>query len=178
MNSCEHGENTPFLPRTGSLTDIRQRSRRPPWRQLAIVFFIRICDALANQSFQPYIAQLVSGLEIVERDQKKVGYYVGMLWSVYSASATVTVFYWSRLSDRIGRKPILLLGLAVEVISMICFGLSRSFWGLIATRCFWGLMGASPTVARSVIGEITDSSNRAEGYTLSIVLWAIGGTVG
>lgn len=41
------------------------------------------------------------------------------------------VFQWSRLSDHIGRKPVLLVGVAGLFVSMISFGLSKTFWGLV-----------------------------------------------
>lgn len=41
------------------------------------------------------------------------------------------VFQWSRLSDHIGRKPVLLVGVAGLFLSMISFGLSKTFWGLV-----------------------------------------------
>lgn len=41
------------------------------------------------------------------------------------------VFQWSRLSDYIGRKPVILIGFAGLCISMTCFGLSRTFWALV-----------------------------------------------
>lgn len=41
------------------------------------------------------------------------------------------VLQWSRISDHIGRKPVLLIGTAGLCVSMICFGLSKTFWGLV-----------------------------------------------
>jgi MFS family permease len=43
----------------------------------------------------------------------------------------LTILYWSRLSDRIGRKPVLMIGLTGTMISMLWFGLSKTFWMLV-----------------------------------------------
>ena len=43
----------------------------------------------------------------------------------------MTVLHWSRISDHIGRKPVIMLGLTGLSLSMYCFGLSRTFWGLV-----------------------------------------------
>jgi MFS family permease len=43
----------------------------------------------------------------------------------------VTVLHWSRISDRVGRKPVILTGLFGLSLSMYCFGLSKTFWGLV-----------------------------------------------
>ena len=54
--------------------------------------------------------------------------------SLYFAAEAVTVLQWSRLSDRVGRKPVLLCGLLGTIVSSLLFGLSRSF-PAIAFRC-------------------------------------------
>jgi MFS family permease len=51
--------------------------------------------------------------------------------SLHFAAEAITVLQWSRLSDHIGRKPVLLLGLAGTVVSTVLFGLSRSLWALV-----------------------------------------------
>jgi MFS family permease len=51
--------------------------------------------------------------------------------SLFFATEALTVFQWSRLSDRIGRKPVLMLGMMGTIMSMLAFGLSRTFWALV-----------------------------------------------
>ena len=51
--------------------------------------------------------------------------------SLFFAAEALTVLQWSRASDFIGRKPVLLIGVAGLCISMICFGLSKTFFGLV-----------------------------------------------
>lgn len=83
--------------------------------------------------------------------EEKVGYYAGVMVSCLypvlacfhteklinhqeftrQALSLVTVMFWSRLSDHIGRKPILLLGTVALAVSMISFGLSTVFWALV-----------------------------------------------
>ena len=43
----------------------------------------------------------------------------------------MTVLHWSRLSDRVGRKPVILIGLMGISVSMWSFGLSKSYWALV-----------------------------------------------
>jgi MFS family permease len=94
--------------------------------------------------------QLVSELDITGGDDRKVGYYAGMIvshliipctpppranpWtqeSLFFATEALCVLQWSRLSDYLGRKPVLLTGLFGSALSMLCFGLSRTFWTLV-----------------------------------------------
>ncbi|KAJ7911437.1 major facilitator superfamily domain-containing protein [Mycena leptocephala] len=158
-----------------------------PKLQLAIIMLIQICEPLTSQSIYPYINQLVSELDITGGDEKKVGYYAG-LESLFFITEAMTVLQWSRASDRIGRKPILLVGLFGSAISMLCFGLSRTFWALVISRCLTGLLNGNTGVMKSALGDLTDSSNRAKGfayvplwtlnYFLGQVIWATGASLG
>ena len=56
--------------------------------------------------------------------------------SLFFAAQAVTVLQWSRLSDKVGRKPVLLCGLLGTIVSSLLFGLSRSFSALVF-RCVW-----------------------------------------
>ena len=58
--------------------------------------------------------------------------------SLFFFTEACTIFHWSRLSDRIGRKPVFLVGLSGIAVSMYCFGLSKTFWGVVlryVVRC-------------------------------------------
>lgn len=75
--------------------------------------------------------QLVGELDITGGDKRKIGYYAGLIEGLFFAVQAVTVLQWSRASDVIGRKPVLLIGLAGTMMSMLSFGLSRDIWALI-----------------------------------------------
>ncbi|KAJ6540841.1 major facilitator superfamily domain-containing protein [Mycena vulgaris] len=148
-----------------------------PKRQLAIIMLVQICEPLASQSIYPYINQLVSELDITGGDERRVGYYAG-LESLFFLTEAMTVLHWSRASDRVGRKPILLLGLFGTAVSMLCFGLSRTFWALVASRCLTGLLNGNIGVMKSAMGDMTDPSNRAEGFAYIPVVWDAGAALG
>jgi len=61
---------------------------------------------------------------------------------------------------------------------MLAFGLSRSFGALILSRCLTGLLNGNIGVMKSLMGELTDSTNRAEGYAWLPVVWGFGVTIG
>lgn len=87
------------------------------------------------------------------------------------------MLYWSRLSDHIGRKPVLLVGLMGLSVSNLCFGLSRTFWTLVASRCIAGALNANVGVLKSVIGEITDNTNMAQAFALIPVAFTVGALI-
>ncbi|KAH9481792.1 Major facilitator-type transporter psiT2 [Psilocybe cubensis] len=174
-------EETPLL-RTGSASASSNNGRTPlPKLQIAIVLLLQICEPISSQSIYPYINALISELDITGGDERKVGYYAGLIveWeSLFFATEALTVLQWSRASDHIGRKPVLLIGMLGLTISMLSFGLSRTFWALVISRCLTGLLNGNIGVMKSVMGELTDSTNRAEGFALMPVVWGFGATMG
>lgn len=142
------------------------------------MLLLQICEPVTSQSIFPYINQLVSELGVTGGDEGKVGYYAGMIESIFFAAEALTVLQWSRISDHFGRKPVLLIGMFGTVISMLCFGLSKTFWGLVISRSLTGLLNGNIGVMKSVMGELTDSTNRAEGFSYMPVVWATGSTLG
>ncbi|KAF8220944.1 MFS general substrate transporter [Tricholoma matsutake] len=159
----------------------QNRNRKPhplPWLQISIVLLLQICEPITSQSIYPYINQLISESDITGGDERKVGYYAGLIESLFFATEAVTVLHWSRMSDHVGRKPILLIGLFGTSVSMLCFGLSRTFWGLVLSRSLSGLLNGNIGVTKSVVGELTDATNRAQVVSLMPVVWAAGTTIG
>ncbi|KAJ7760685.1 major facilitator superfamily domain-containing protein [Mycena maculata] len=149
-----------------------------PKLQLSVIMLIQICEPIASQSIYPYINQLVSELDITGGDEKKVGYYAGLIESLFFLTEAMTVLQWSRASDLFGRKPILLIGLFGTGSSILCFGLSRTFWALVVSRCLCGLLNGNIGVMKSAVGDLTDRTNRAEAYAFLPIVWAIGASVG
>ncbi|GLB44900.1 putative major facilitator superfamily protein [Lyophyllum shimeji] len=144
----------------------RRKPNPLPWFQISVVLLLQVCEPITSQSIYPYVNQLVSELDITGGDERRVGYYAGVIESLFFVTEAATVLQWSRLSDHVGRKPILLLGLFGTAASMLSFGLSRTFWGLVISRCLCGLLNGNIGVMKSVMGELTDATNRAEGFSL------------
>jgi MFS family permease len=165
--------------RTRLIDETPKKARTPlPKIQLGIVLLLQICEPITSQSIYPYINQLISELDITGGDERKVGYYAGLIESLFFATEAITVLQWGRVSDRVGRKPVLLVGLFGIVLSMLSFGLSRTFWMLVISRCLTGLLNGNIGVMKSVMGELTDSTNRAEGFSFMPVVWGLGATLG
>lgn len=104
--------------------------------------------------------------------------YAGFIESVFALVQFATVFLWGRASDRIGRKPVLLFGLAGVFLSMNAFGLARTLPQMIIARSVSGLMGGNIGVLKSVMGEITDESNQARAFSYLPLCFGIGSMIG
>jgi len=146
-----------------------------PWFQFSTAVLVDLCAALSASSMLPYITELISGLDIIGGDKEKVGYYVGLFATFRNVATTLSILPLSWLSDRIGRKPVILLGMTASTISMLCFGLSRTFWGLVMSACFGNLLSFNTGLVKVVVVELTDSTNRALGFSLLLMVFSLGG---
>ncbi|KAJ7056706.1 major facilitator superfamily domain-containing protein [Mycena amicta] len=173
-------EQTALLQAQPTKQTQKQKQKRTPlpMKQLSIIMLIQICEPLASQSIYPYINQLISELDITGGDEKKVGYYAGMVEALFFLTEALVILQWSRASDVIGRKPILLVGLFGTAVSILSFGLSRTFLGLVISRCLCGLLNGNVGVMKSTLGDLTDRTNRAEALVFLPIVWAAGASIG
>jgi MFS family permease len=104
-----------------------------PWAQVSILLVLQLAEPLTSQVIYPFTPEFVRNVGITHGDESRVGYYVGMMQSIFFATQAITVLHWSRLSDVVGRKPIILVGLFGLSLSMFGFGLSTTYWG----AAFW-----------------------------------------
>ncbi|KIM49566.1 hypothetical protein M413DRAFT_15578 [Hebeloma cylindrosporum] len=153
-------------------------SRRTPLPagQLSILMFLRFSEASSAFVIFPFLSELLAS--VTGGDVAKVGYYAGLMESIRQFLSLISVMYWSRTSDHIGRKPILLLGTFALSVSMFSFGLSSTFWGLVVSRCVFTAFNSNAGVIKSLVGEITDSTNSANAFALLHVPWAVGSSFG
>ncbi|KAH9011888.1 MFS general substrate transporter [Lactarius hengduanensis] len=170
----EPEEETPLLYDANA-----RRTETPlPTTQIVVLLLLLLTEPITSLSIRPYINQLVSELPIVGGDERKVGYYAGLIVSLFFAAQAVSVLQWSRLSDNIGRKPVLLCGLLGTMVSSVLFGLSRSFPALVFSRCLHGMLNGNVGVMKSMMAELTGETNMARGSSLISATWALGNIIG
>lgn len=99
----------------------------------------RICEPIAFMSIFPYIYYMVKSFRITSED-KQIAIYAGMVTSAFALAEFLTGVLWGRLSDKVGRKPILLMGLAGTGFSMCVFGFARSLPVALIARALGGLL--------------------------------------
>ena len=72
--------------------------------------------------------------------EERIGFYSGIIESVYSATECLfLLFFWTDMSDRYGRKPVMVVCLGGLAVSGTLFGLSTHVWHMMATRAMAGI---------------------------------------
>ncbi|KAJ9062257.1 hypothetical protein DSO57_1012703 [Entomophthora muscae] len=114
----------------------------------------------------------------VTDDETQIGYYVGLIASSFALAQTLTGIPWGILSDRIGRRPVIIMGLFGTAVNLFLFGLSKSLPWAIVTRTLCGLLNGNIGVVKSMMAELTDKTNRAQGFSLLPMMFGLGSIVG
>lgn len=107
-------------------------------------------------------------------DERLVGYYAGVIASSYYFSQLFSSFVWGWISDRIGRRPVLLCGMIGTCITILLFGFSVNIYMAIAARFGFGLLNGNIGVFKTYLGEITDSTNQGKAFSMIGLAYGVG----
>ncbi len=167
---------------------------------LFIVFLVVVIDLLGFGIVLPllprygevYVTQWLGtpsqGVADAAQHDWRVGAILGALFSIFSLMQFVLAPIWGRISDRVGRRPILLIGLAGSVAFYTLFGyasdLPAAEWAglalllLFISRLGAGVAGATIATAQAVIADCTPPERRKHGMALIGMAFGIGFTFG
>jgi MFS transporter, DHA1 family, tetracycline resistance protein len=169
---------------------LRAMSRGSHGLILATIFLTTFAFAQFESTLS-LLTKHLGGADAVEtvHDWRR-GAILGCLMASFSAMQFLFAPLWGRLSDRIGRRPVLLIGLAGSTVSYFLFavvtqlgnrgpilGLSPLVW-LFVTRIGAGISGATISTAQAYIADSTDEKSRGKGMALIGAAFGIGFTFG
>lgn len=140
-------------------------------RQLAIVFTIVFVDLVGFGIVLPLMPGFAASYGIAPAA-------IGILVTSFSLLQLLVSPLWGALSDRIGRRPVLLLGLVGSTASYLLFGVAHGFWTLLASRVIAGSMGATVGVAQAYVADITPPERRAQSLGILGAAFALGFILG
>jgi MFS family permease len=109
------------------------------------------------------------------------GFMIGMLMAIFSIMQFVFAPIWGAVSDKTGRRPVIIVGLVGSVVFYTLFGIAtiyQSLTGLFLTRIGAGIAGATVSTAQAYIADTTSNENRARGMALIGVAFGLGFTLG
>ncbi len=117
-------------------------------------------------------------LPILGRELGGSALEVGWLMAIYSLMQFIFSPFWGQLSDRYGRRKILVGCLLAEGFTYIWFALARDYWSLFFARGLAGFFGASISTASAFISDITPPKERSKGMALIGVAFGLGFVIG
>jgi DHA1 family tetracycline resistance protein-like MFS transporter len=88
---------------------------------------------------------------------------VGLLMAIYSLAQFIAAPLWGRLSDRIGRRPVLAVSLLGATLSYGWLAFSDALWMLFTARALGGFMAGNIATAFAYVADVTTPANRAKG---------------
>jgi DHA1 family tetracycline resistance protein-like MFS transporter len=102
----------------------------------------------------------------------------GLLMATYSLMQFLFAPFWGRLSDRLGRRRVLLTCLGLEIFTYAAFFWVRDLTSLFVLRALTGFFGASLSTANAAMADATDSQNRSKGMALIGAAFGLGFVIG
>ncbi len=117
-------------------------------------------------------------IPLLSRDYGATAFQSGLLMSCYSLMQFLFAPFWGKLSDRYGRRPILLFCLLCEFFCYLLFAFSHNLIMLFIARSLAGFFGASLSTASAYISDITTQKERSRGMALIGVAFGLGFMIG
>lgn len=147
---------------------VSSRMRKSP---LFVIFTTVLIDLIGFGMVIPLIS-------IYGRHYGASGWTLALLGATYSLMQFLFSPFWGNLSDRIGRRPVLLISLAGSTLSYLVFGLADSVVLLIGSRMLGGIFAANVGAAQAYIADVTRPEDRARGMGLIGAAFGIGFMLG
>ncbi len=132
---------------------------------LVLAAALMACQALAIDAMLPALPTIAAAFNVDNENHAQ--------WVVtaYVAGMGCGQLFWGVLSDRFGRRPVLLTGLSLYVLAALLAGYSNSFTGLLGWRYVHGLAAACVVVSRSVIRDLYSGRQMARIMSLTFIVF-------
>ncbi len=149
---------------TSGQEKIAQRGQRSP---LIIIFLTIFIDLVG-------FGIIIPTMPFIARDLGADIKSLGLLMSIYSFMQFLFSPFWGSLSDRFGRRPIILISLLGCAGSFFVFAFAQSFWLLFAARAMAGVFGGNISTAHAYISDVTPPEERSKGMGLIGAAFGLG----
>lgn len=143
-------------------------------KSLVVIFTAIVLDAIGIGLIFPILPSLLQDVTHVEN----VAPYMGLMTALYAAMQFIFAPVLGSLSDRLGRRPVLLISLAGAAINYLFLAFAPSLWMLVIGRAIAGLTSANTSVAAAYITDISPEDKRARRFGLFNAMFGIGFIIG
>jgi multidrug resistance protein len=140
-------------------------------KQLGVIFAVVFVDLLGFGIVLPLLPTYAAVFHVSPAA-------IGFLVTSFSLLQLVAVPLWGGISDRFGRRPVLIVGLVGSTASYVLFAVAGSYWTLLLSRIVAGAMGATIGVAQAYIADITTPERRVHAMGILGAAFATGFILG
>lgn len=111
--------------------------------------------------------------------EAEISKYSGYMAASFAFCQFLFAVHWGKTSDKIGRKPVLIIGLIGTSACLLVFGFSKNFYTAFAARAIAGALNGNTAVLRTTIGEIcVEKRHQALGFSTLPLLFSLGSVIG
>ncbi|MEJ5314259.1 MAG: MFS transporter [Anaerolinea sp.] len=140
-------------------------------KALSSIFLIVFIDLLGFSLILPLLPYLAKSFSASE-------FQIGLLVASYALAQFIGAPFLGRLSDRYGRRPILLISIAGNALGFLLLGIAQNLTMLFVSRILAGFTAANISVAQAYISDVTDNQSRARGLGLIGAAFGLGFILG
>jgi len=140
-------------------------------RSLALIFLIMLMDIIGLSILAPvapYIVQKYNGSALM----------VTLLFAIYAAAQFAAAPALGKISDRVGRRPVLLVCVLGSAVGYFIFGVGGALWVLFFSRLIDGITGGNLSTAAAYIADISKPEDRAKNFSLIGMAYGFGFILG
>lgn len=147
-------------------------------RTLFVLGTMTVIDCINFNLLTPYVDEMISNFLDAGPQDPRVEETVGSLIGLYSLCEVLFSVFWGYLSDCIGRKPVILIGLGGSIVAPIVFGLAPSLTVVFLARGLDGFFCGNIGVVKTYLGELVDKTNEARAFSLLAICFSCGLLIG
>lgn len=142
-----------------------QEDEKLPLQQILLLCYARLFEPIAFFAIFPFVNQMI--YDTGEVAEARVGFYSGLIESLFSITQMVAMLPWGWLADnpRVGRKPVLVSSIIGVSVCMALFGMSKTIWQMIVTRCSAGIFAGTVVTIRTMISENSTPKTQAQSFS-------------
>lgn len=132
-------------------------------KQIILLCYASLAEPIAFFSIFPFINEMI--YRTGEYAESDVGFWSGLIESLFSLVQMLLMIFYGRMADRLGRKPVLVFSLLGVSVAVSLFGLSRTVTQMVLLRCLAGMFAGSVVTIRVMLSENCDKAGQARAFS-------------
>ncbi|KAJ4412874.1 hypothetical protein N0V85_003651 [Neurospora sp. IMI 360204] len=150
-------------PSSSSSNEVDPDDKPLPVAQILVLCYARWVEPVAFFSIFPYISKMAQ--ENGNLADADVGFYSGLIESLFSLTQMAVMILWGRAADRFGRKPVLVFSLVGVTLATAMFGMAKTISQMILFRCLAGVFAGTIVTIRTMISEHSTVKTQARAFS-------------